>query len=290
MEVREKFFLKINHLTLNIMENPIYESPLHNQNQNQGFVFFLAGAENKSVSINQRRTVMMLAISSISVAVLFALAFGWVIMAHSDNMILATCTALLVLASLVLINRSIFLFHKKASKTTIIAGLVYFFLYLTLSFWIIPQPMSYHFLLPQILKERTSNTLIGEFGAMVRVIVALKSEELTALNQYKLMCCGIATIFSLMPLLINFFISASEDNQMQLKQDYMRKQLQELLLQKKLEYSMLFSDDGKPKTNSDDPFSLEIDNPTLSSQERFEKAESLLNQINHIQLTLQHLI
>lgn len=272
------------------MENPIYQSPLHNQNQNQGFVFFIAGAENKAVSINQKRTVVMLAISSVFVSVIFALAFGWVVMAHSNNMLLACCTTLLVLASLVLINRSIFLFHKKTSKATIIAGLVYFLLYLTLSFWVIVQPMGYYFLLPQILKERTSNTIIGEFGAMARVIAALKSEELTALSQYKVMCSTIAVIFSMMPLLINFFINRSEDNQMQLKQDYLRKQLQELLLQKKLEYSMLFSDDGRQKANPDNPFALENETPTISSQERFAKAELLLNEINHIQLTLQHLI
>ncbi len=272
------------------MDNPIYSSAMQNQNINQGLFFYLSGAENKLVSTREKRTVVMLAVCSVGSATIYALAFGWIVESKSSFLVLSITVAVLVFACLLMLNRLSFLFHTKNSKVSVFIGIGFTIIYLTLSFWIIPQPMTYYFLQPEILKTRTSDTAVADFGAMLQVIESLNVNELRALKQYKLLCSGIAFVFSMMPLLVNYLIYRNENNEIELKQDYMRKGIEDLILAKKMQYSALFSTEETPKNNSDDPFALEEEKTTLSDEQRFERANTLLKEINHLRQSLQHLI
>lgn len=272
------------------MDNPIYSSPIQNQNINKGLLFYLSGAENKLVSTVEKRTVAMLAICSVASATVYALAFGWIVESKSSFLVLSIIVGFLVFTCLLLLNRMTFLFHAKNSKGTVLVAIGFIMVYLILSFWIIPEPMTYYFLQTEILKTKTSDSAVAEFAAMLKVIDSLEVNELRALKQYKLLCSGISFVFSLMPLLVNYLIYRNANNEIVLKQEYLRRQIEDLILSKKMQYSALFSIEDKPKNNSDDPFFLEEETITISDEQRFEKANMLLKEINHLRQSLQHLI
>lgn len=272
------------------MENPIYSSPMQSQRINQGLVFFLAGAENKLVSQQEKRTILMLAVCSIASATLYAFAFGWIVESKSNFMVLSSAAGLAVFSCLILLNRTTFLFSYKNSKSITFSAIGFIVVHLILSYWIIPQPMTYYFLQADILKNKTTDTAIGEFSAMLRVIEQLNINERRALQHYRFLCSSIVFVFSLLPLLVNYLMLRNETNEIQLKQDFMRKQIEALLVAKKMEYSTLFSVDTTPKPVSDDPFALEDDKPVLTDEQRFERADILLKEINHLRQSLQHLL
>lgn len=262
---------------------------LEEQSTQNPFFTFLTGVETDSLSPRQKRNSNILALFSLSTAVLFSVCIGWLAELHQHLLILSILIGACVGVLLLFFNRSVFVLHRRNNKASVWIVIAYIVFYGALSIWVLPQPIVYYFLLEEISKTKTSDSAMGEFSAMYSVIEKLSYTEKRVLTQYKALYSTIGFFYSLLCLVTHLLIQKNEASYFERDLENRRALLQRKLAEKQTEYSELFSTPRSISSSVDDPF-FSVEEEPISEEQRLKKAESILAEIRHIQHVLQFIL
>ncbi|MCW3159688.1 transforming acidic coiled-coil-containing protein [Chryseobacterium oryctis] len=241
-----------------------FQNQTHEKKGN--FLFILAGKENTSTSISERRRITLIAYLSLFATIFHTTIITAFIQLTIEIPLVSVISGFFTVFIIPMFNRFSFLYATRSTHNNWLVILLYVLIYASLSF-----------LLPVLfvsLQHGYFHYDIGEIFSPISVLA---------------FCAGF--IVSQLPLLVNYMFVRNYINVFELENDELREELKQKILEVKRRYLELCSpvSNTESETVQDDPFAPLN---TLSQDEKLiheQKLQAVKHELNLLETALAEL-